>query len=165
MKTIWLPTLIVVFLLFCANGSQAQNAQTKLNQVDLSKQFVGSWTGEIAKDTTLMWDIKSIGTGEECDYKYVTKGRTIIEGKQLWGYVKGIDKYIIAVITEKPDIEIYAFWFITKNKYLMLQYGDISNPEKADIKYEGEFKTPDNYAETYLVNNKPVKTYSFTRVK
>jgi hypothetical protein len=165
MKTLRAATMIVAFLLLCSYGSQAQNAQTKLNQVDLAKQFVGSWTGEIAKDTILMWDIKSIGTGEECDYKYITKGRTIIEGKQLWGYVKGIDKYIIAVITEKPDIEIYAFWFTTKNKYLMLQYGDISNPEKADIKYEGEFKSPETYVETFFMNNKPVKTYGYKRVK
>jgi hypothetical protein len=40
------------------------------------------------------------------------------------------------------------------------------NPDKASInKYNGEFKSPDVYEETYIVNNKPVRTYSFTRVK
>lgn len=165
MKKFCLTIAIAVFLLFCLNEIQAQPTQTKLNQVELAKQFVGSWSGEIAKDTILNWNIKSVGTGEDCNYKYVTKGKTIIKGKQLWGYVKGIDKYIVAVITEKPDIEIYAFWFTAKNKYIMLQYGDISNPEKASIKYEGEFKTPETFVETFFMNNKPVKTYSFVRVK
>jgi hypothetical protein len=165
MKTFFLTTLNIVFLLCFTIGIQAQTTQTKLNQIELAKQFVGSWTGEIAKDTILYWDIKSIGTGEECNYKYVTKGKTIIEGKQLWGYVKGIDKYIVAVITEKPDIEIYAFWFTTTSKYLMLQYADITNSEKASIKYEGEFKSPETFVETFFMNNKPIKTYGYTRVK
>jgi hypothetical protein len=147
MKTLLATTKTVAFLLLCSNGILAQTTQSKLDQIELAKQFVGSWTGEIAKDTILNWDIKSIGTGEECDYRYVTKGKAIIEGKQLWGYVKGIDKYIVAVITEKPDIEIYAFWFTTKNKYIMLRYSDVSDPEKADIKYEGEFKSPNMYTE------------------
>jgi len=30
---------------------------------------------------------------------------------------------------------------------------------------EGEFKSPDMFVETTIVNNKPVKTDTFTRVK
>jgi hypothetical protein len=56
------------------------------------------------------------------------------------------------------DMEIWAIWYVSKNKYIMLPYSDISNPEKASRRSEGEFKTPDMMVETTFINNKPVKT-------
>ena len=43
MKTIRLTTIFAVFLLFCVSGVQAQTTETKLNQVELYKQFIGTW--------------------------------------------------------------------------------------------------------------------------
>jgi hypothetical protein len=136
-----------------------------LNQVEIVKQWVGSWTGKIDKDTTLNWNIKSCGTGLECYYKYFSKGKLAIEGEQFWGYDKSSDKYIVAHMVKGIDIGIYVCWFTSKTKYVFVPFNDMSNPEKAYIKYEGEFKSPNIYAETKIVNNKPVNTYSFTRVK
>jgi len=165
MKKHYLTITIAVFLLICLNELQAQTTQTKLNQVELMKQLEGSWTGEMGKDTISNWNFKPVGTGEDCYWWNVTKGKTIIEGKQLWGYVKGIDKYIVAVTTEKPDIEINAVWFISKYKYVSIPFSDISNPEKASFKVEGNIKSPDIVTETTIVNDKPVITYSWKRVK
>jgi hypothetical protein len=136
-----------------------------LNQVELMKQMIGSWKGDVAKDTTLFWDVKSYGTGLECYYKYVNRGKIVSEGKQLWGYDKRVDKNIGTQMTKGEDIVLWAVWFISKNKYEMLSYSDISNPEKASWKMEGEFKSPDMFVETYIVNNKPVKTDTWTQVK
>jgi hypothetical protein len=44
MKKICFTTTIVIFLLLCTNGIQAQTTQTKLNQVELMKHFIGTWT-------------------------------------------------------------------------------------------------------------------------
>jgi hypothetical protein len=33
----------------------------------------------------LFWDAKSFGTGLECYYKTVSKGKTLMEAKQLFG--------------------------------------------------------------------------------
>jgi hypothetical protein len=165
MKALCLTTMIVVFLLISSNPSQAQTTQTKLNQVELMKQLVGSWTWRNAKDTIVNFSFKSVGSGEDCDFKCVTKGKTIMEGKQLWGYVKGIDKFIVAGINEKPDIEISAVWFTSKYKYVIIPFSDISNPEKASFKVEGDIKSPDIFTETTIVNDKPVKTDTWTRVK
>ena len=137
----------------------------ELNQVELMKQMIGSWKGDVAKDTTLFWDVKSYGTGLECYYKYVNRGKIVSEGKQLWGYDKRVDKNIGTQMTKGEDIVLWAVWFISKNKYEMLSYSDIPNPEKASWKMEGEFKSPDMFVETTIVNNKPVKTDTFTRVK
>jgi helix-turn-helix protein len=89
----------------------------------------------------------------------------IYEGKQLWGYNKKLDKLISANEIKGQDIWIAAFWFISKNKYIVVPYSDISNPQEASTKWEGEFKSPDTYVETHLVNNKPVSTDTYIRVK
>jgi hypothetical protein len=137
----------------------------ELNQVELMKQMAGSWKCETAKDTTQYYDSKSYGTGLECNYKYVTKGKTVMEGKDLWEYDKRIDKYLWAEVTKGSDIEIRVIGFITNNKYEVIQYSDIFNPEKASWKIEGEFKSPDMTVETTIVNNKTVKTETWIRIK
>jgi hypothetical protein len=165
MKTFCLTSVIVVFLLSCSNGIRAQPAQTKLDQIELMKQFIGYWKCDIAKDTTRFWDVKSYGTGLECSLKVVTRGKVVMEAKRLWGYDKRVDKYIGLELTKGMDMRIYAQWFISNYKGEAILYSDISNPEMASLKGEAEFKSPDMYIITSIVNNKPVKTDTYTRVK
>jgi len=165
MKKSCLTITIVIFLLLCTHRLQAQTTQTKLNQVELMKQFVGSWECNVAKDTTRFWDVKSYGTGLECYLKVVTKGKLIVETKRLWGYDKQIDKYIGLELTKGMDMRIFAQWFTSNNKGEAILYSDISNPEMASLKGEAEFKSPDMYIITTIVNKKPVKTETWTRVK
>jgi hypothetical protein len=155
----------VVFLLLCTNAAQAQTTQTKLDQVELMKQFLGTWKAETGKDTTRFWDVKSYGTGLECSLKVITKGKVVMEAKRLWGYDKRIDKYIGLELTKGRDMRIYAQWFTSNYKGEAILYSDISNPELASFKGEAEFKSTDMYVITTIVNNKPVKTDIWTRVK
>ena len=164
MKKLCLTISIAVFLLFLLNGLQAQTNQTNLNQTELMKQFIGSWKFDWGKDTTGLFEIKPFGTGLECYYNSVTKGKILMEAKQLWGYDKKIDK-IVYVNLEKGNIEIGAVWFISNNKYIGIPYSDIANPEKASFKYEGEFKSPNLLVETLNKNGIPLKTYTYTRTK
>jgi hypothetical protein len=165
MKTFCLTTMIAVFLLLCSNGIQAQTTQTKLNQVELLKQFSGSWKCDIAKDTTAFWDARSYGTGLECNYKTVTKGKVVIEAKELYGYDRSSDKCICAGLIRGKDIAIYSFWFTSKDKYIELPYSDISNPEKASFKVDGKVVSPDKLVETIFVNHKPIRIDTWTRIK
>jgi hypothetical protein len=136
-----------------------------LNQLELIKQYYGSWKGDNAKDTTEFYDAKPYGTGLEGNFKYVVKGEIIMEGKQLWGYDKVVDKYIFTNVIKGNDFETYAFWFVSKNKYICIPYSDINNPEMAFFKLEGEFKSPNELIETTSVNNKPNKPHLYTRVR
>jgi hypothetical protein len=88
-----------------------------------------------------------------------------LEGKQLRGYDKDIDKFIFSGMMKGTDMNVFAGWFISKNKYQFIPYNDISTPEMASWKIDGEFKTPDMIFETTSVNNKIVKTDTWTRVK
>jgi hypothetical protein len=144
---------------------QAQTTQTKLNQIELGKQFLGTWKGELAKDTFNIWEQKLFGTGMEATIKIVTKGKIITEGKAIMGYDKKNDKLIEADLLEGSDIMVYAFWFTSKNTCIQIPYEYISNPEKAPSKTTFEFKSPDLYIETYTQNNKVVAVYENFREK
>jgi hypothetical protein len=165
MKTLLNFTLIAGLLIICIKDAQAQSAESKPDQVELMKQFIGSWKSEWTKDSTVFWDAKTYGTGFESSFKLVTQGKTIVEGKQLWGYDKVVDKFIIAEMVKGGDIQLYAEWFVSKSRYVMSYYKDISNPEMASWKIEGEFKSPDMFVETIIVNNKSTKTNTYKREK
>ena len=137
----------------------------ELNQVELMKKFLGNWKAEFGKDTIAYFDQKAFGVGQEVFIKGTSKGKMISEGKQLWGYDKKLDKIIFASELKGQDFKIVALWFISKNKYVGFQYSDISNPENASNKTEGEFISPDSYVETIIVNNKTVRTDTYTRIK
>jgi hypothetical protein len=147
-------------------GKNVPNESSKeLNQVELMKQMVGTWKLESAKDTTIYFDFKPYGTGLEGILKWMNKGKIVTEAKQLWGYDSKIDKYTISMIVKGTDIEIIAFCFTSKSKFVVVPYSDILNPEVASWKYEGEFKSPDVYIETLIVNKKAVKTDTYNRAK
>ena len=165
MKKFCLTVIISVSLLIWTNRLQAQNTLTKLNQVELIKQFINNWKGEIGRDTTAFWEIKSNGTGLECNFKYVTKDKIVMEGKQLWVYDKKVDKFILSSPTNGMDNWISGLWFTSKNKSLIVPFSDISNPEKASVILEMEFKSPDMFIQKTIVNNKIVKTDAYNRIK
>ena len=90
----------------------AKNSETskELNQVELLKQFLGTWKGEIAKDTTSILQNKNymvlvlLGT-----IKTVTKGKTIMEGKAIIGYDKKSDKFLETDLIKGSDIMVLEF--------------------------------------------------------
>jgi hypothetical protein len=143
----------------------ASEPSKELNQVELMKQWIGTWKCDIAKDTTAVWVETSYGTGLEGIYKYATKGKFFLEGKEFAGYDKRFDKYIAAQMVRGKDIEIYAVWFTSKYKCILLPFSDISNTESASFRTESTFTSSDIEVDTTFVNNKPVKTETWTRVK
>jgi hypothetical protein len=166
MKKKLLLTAIAALLLFCVNGLLAQNTQTKLNQIELMKQFIGSWKCDIAKDTAIITDITPFGTIVEENYQIVTKGKILDSGKQLWGYDKESDKLITAQVSiSSPNIYIMAFWWISKNIFEGVLFQDISNSENATLKWKIEFKSTDLFSMTTIQNNKVVASHAYTREK
>lgn len=166
MKKIYFITFIALFLLLCTNWIQAQTKDARLNQVELMKQFLGKWKGEIGQDTAIIGENTPFGTGMECNSQIVCKGKILDSVKQLLGYDKKTDKYIIAeLIKSSPVIEICATWFTSENTGEMVLLQDISDPGNASLKWKFEFKSPDLIVQTALQNNKVVKIITVTRVK
>ena len=165
MKKLFPFPMIAVCLLLFTIAIQAQTPQAKLNQIELMKLQIGIFKCDDNKDTTVFWEGKSYGTGLDCYYKNVVKGKTVREGRELRGYDKSIDKFICASLDKGKDIELKAVWFTSKNVYEYIRYSDVSNPEKASWKIVGEFTSPDVVVETTAENNKTTKIETYTRIK
>jgi len=173
MKTFYLTIMIVVFLLLCTTGTEAQTTQTQLNQVELMKQFLGTWKCELGKDTNyfkfseIISETKSFGNGGIEGYqKILHKDKILSEEKFVSGYDKKSDKYINALIRkDKPEISLGLVWFTSSNTCERIPFEFISNPEQATPIFIYEFKSTDSMIGTVIENNKTVGTFKWFRIK
>lgn len=162
MKTFYKSLLIAIFYLISINGTQAQTNQIKLDQVELMKQFIGTWKCELGKDTFLISENTPFGTGMLSNSQIVTKGLALDSIIQLYGYDKNADKFIIAEqIKSSPVIEICTTWFTSGSTGEII----VTNPENAPFKFRFEFKNPDTIVQTAVRNGKVVKEITGTRIK
>jgi hypothetical protein len=147
-------------------GVQAQTTQTKLDQVELTKQFIGTWKTEYGKDTIGILNARPFGNGSERDIIISTKGVVINSVKALFGYDKEMDKMIEAILYKSsPNLIINVWWATSKNTFEGVPLKDFSNPENALLKFKCELKSPDVFIITNISNNKVVGTYTYTREK
>jgi hypothetical protein len=162
MKTFYKSILIVGFILISIPGLLAQQPENKLNQVELMKQFIGSWKCELGKDTIIIGDNMAFGTGLVCNSQIIVKGRIINSVKQLYGYDSKIDKFIVAELIEiSPVIEICNTWFTSANAGELV----VTNPDNAPFRFKFEFKNPDLIVQTAIQNDKVIKEIFLTRIK
>ena len=166
MKTSYSCTLIVIILLLCTKLLQAQTTQTKLNQMELMKQFLGIWKGELAKDTVLMMNFTSYGKAIEHNYKIVTKGKILYSGKEIYGYNQKYDKIVLAAITDNSSrISLDACWFSSKDTGNLVGYQYIANPEKSTFKMQWILVPPDSARRIVYQNNKIISVSTYFREK
>jgi len=163
MRRILVAVFAMVF--FCAYSSVAQAQQQKLNQVELVKQFLGHWRVDVARDTVTYVIIAPFGTGFTCDFRTVVKNKTISEMKELYGYDSKLDKYVAASLEKGKDIEIWALWFTSNTKYEGVHFVDVSNPDKAKIRLEGEIKSSDECLQTAFIDGVVAGAEDFKRIK
>jgi hypothetical protein len=165
MNKSFLILVIAGFLIIGLSEVQAQTTQPKLNQVELIKQMLGNWRVDFAKDTTQYWSIEPFGTGITCYAKTVVKNNTISETRELYGYDSKLGKYVVASLEKGKDIEMWVLWFTSNNKYIGIHYTEVSNPDKASLKVEGEIKSPDDVIQTTLISGKAIGSEEFKRIK
>ncbi len=137
----------------------------KLNQAELLKIFLGSWKSEIAKDTFYTAQYKMVGNGIEGSVQIASKGKIIMQGRQMVGYDKRIDKLVETDLVEGTDYQIYGMWFTSENAITEVPYEYISNPDKAPAIWKYEIKSPDSFVWYIIENNKTTGTYTFHREK
>ena len=166
MKTFSLTLKAAIIILFSIGNVAAQPKQPKLNQIELMKKFIGKWKGEAGKDTIVIAENMEFGTGIESTGQIMAGGKIIDSARQLYGYDKSIDKFIISeLLKSSPFIELLAAWFTSEKSGEMVLYKDISDPEKAKYKWKFEFRSTDTIVQTALVNNKVYKEVIMSRVK
>jgi len=165
MKTFCLTTLIVAFLFLSTNRMQAQTAQTKLNQIELNKQFLGTWKAINGNEITTI-ECKLFYNGIETYFKTEKEGKIVVENKLLLGYDKKLDKLVECGIGSDDEcIAVYAAWFTSENKMEEVLLEDISKPANSIFRMIFEFKSSDVFVLTYFENDKVTGTYTFNREK
>ena len=155
MKRSCLTSIMVVFMLLFTNKIQAQTTQTQLNQVELMKQFTGTWKCKFGEDATFVMEAKPYCNGQEFYWKTEANGKILSEGKSLFGYDRISERILdFQIVSNSPDIILWAGLFTSPNIYEAILLKDISSPEKATTKWKYEFKSPDMLVCTYTVNGK-----------
>jgi hypothetical protein len=141
MKKLSLTALILVSLLFISVGIQAQATQTKLNQLELAKQFLGTWQGDTGKDTVQMWEGKLYGKAVMTNVYTVIKGVKSDSYLCSFGYDDRDDKLKGFNLFPNAD---YATWIgvFATDKMFKVEALDTFKPETKGWKNEFEFKTP-----------------------
>jgi hypothetical protein len=161
MNTFYKTILIVGFVLIGTFELRAQRTDNKLNQVDLMRKFVGRWKCELGKDTVLIGDNIAFGTGLVCNSQIITNGKILNSVKQLYGYDKKNDKFIVAELIESsPVIEICTSWFTSQNTGELI----VINPDNAPYKFKFVFKNDDLIVQTAIQNDKVIKEITITRI-
>jgi hypothetical protein len=165
-KKAYLNTMIALFILCCTNGIQAQTTQGKLNQVELLKQFNGTWKTDITIDTITTIECNPYGNGQDMYMKTETNGKITSEARALIGYDKERDILIEAyMMKNNPEVYLYARWFISQNTLQEIYLKDISNPEQAIYKWTLELLSSNSFIVTKTENNIPIGKYTFYRKK
>ena len=107
----------------------SQSDKKELDQVELMKQWIGTWKCEITKDTVIIWDLKPFGKGYELDYKNIANGKSIYEIKDLWVFDSKSEKWICFSLEGSGIYNMFYGKFISSNKFTWDSF-DIANPEK-----------------------------------
>lgn len=162
MKPFYKIVLLTGFILIAMTVAQAQITETKLNQIELMKQFIGTWESDFGNGTVLTSNNKPFGNGLICTSKIVNNNKTLDTVTQLYGYDKIEDKFIIAELKESSDeIEICSAWFTSKSKGEIV----ITNPENAPYRFTFEFKSPGIILQRAIEDDKMVNEITLTREK
>lgn len=135
--------------------------EMNLNQFELIDQYNGYWTGEIGKDTIEIWDGKRTANGIEANVRTMYKDKTLTQGRTTLVYDRSIDKFIGTDMYEGQPPTVFTLNFKTEHSGEIVMIKDISNPDKATFKILFDFKTPREYTQTMVRNNKSVKVNAY----
>ncbi len=162
MKKLTKLVLFSLLILFNMNKIQSQTSETKLEQVELMKQFLGVWKAEFGDGSVFTSENKQFGNGMSSNSQIINNNGEVIESViQLFGYDKKTDKFIIAELkTSSPVIEICSIWFTSKQKGEIV----ITNPSNAPFSFKFEFKSSDTILQSAIKDNQIVNKVVLSRV-
>ena len=149
----------------------AQSSENSLDQAELMKQFVGTWTHEIDEDSIRLWKVTPYGLGYEMFWNLKIKGESSYTRKGIAGFTAKYQK-VNWFSLGKVDIWPYRRLgeFVTEDKLVMEYYN--FDHSKIVGKWEVIFVTPDKFKTTTKRRGKSgtwddavVSEYIYTRVK
>ena len=150
----------------------AQSSQQDLDQVELMKQFIGSWTAEIAVDTTFLWEIIPFGTGNGYteNLYFKAKGETYGTHKGIIGTPGKSETWTLVILWQGGNISIDKGKFVSDKRINLERFPqDLS---RVTATMDMILLTPDKFTMIYkhrgmveTWDNATVSEWTWTRVK
>jgi hypothetical protein len=165
-KTLFLTTLVFVFLQVCSPGIQAQTAESDLDQLKLNQNFsVGTWQRIVGKDTVEVVETQQYGNAFVTNVYFVINGKKSFSYASNYGFSSKEGKFNGFILLPNG---IYQTWIglYTTKKMFCADIVQNFNPEKVIRKIEIVYDTPTNMTHT-RINSEGVKTreVKFSKVK
>ena len=124
-----------------SDNLHAQHSGQDLDQVELMKQFIGTWKYEDGSDTTEFWEALPLNKGYETKWSWQIKGETTITAKGIIGFTPEYRNVTWCSLWENGMTSRDFGKFVTDKKLVMDRY-DI-NLDNVTASYELTFITPD----------------------
>ena len=170
MKLIGTLLISSIFAICFSFSATAQSSGMDLDQVELMKQFSGTWKTEIGEDSTLIWEAIPFGKGYEIIVTWKAKKEPYLTAKGILGLTDKLKRVNFILLYPGGGMEIASGEFVSENKLELKAY----NYDHSMIlaKYELNFPTPDKWnaivkvkgsAETW--DDARVIKYNYSRVK
>jgi hypothetical protein len=158
-------TMIAVFFLVCSIGVQAQTTQAQLNQMELMKQFLGTWQANAGKDTIEVWEFKQLGNAYLINTSQVVKGQKTPLYVNNMGFDSKAGKFKGYTLWLNGGYGTWIGSFTAKEKFLGDFVTDF-NPETVYLKFQSVSVSPNEWIFTQITKD-GVKTleYKFNKVK
>ena len=166
MKTLCSTMAIILCLLSCVNGIQAQSTQPKLDQLKLAEAlFIGTWQYNVNKDTVEYFEVQQHGNIFVENQYRVIKGNKTLRLLYVHGYSPEEDKFNIFVINSDGYYETWIGKFTNEKRY-SIDIVQNFNPEKVQGKVEAIIDQQKNMtAIFYDINGVKTGEYKWIKIK
>jgi hypothetical protein len=163
MKRISLVITITILLFVCINRINAQTLQTKLNQVELYKQFLGKWQLTVSKDTIEISEGQLYGEAVIITVSQVIKGKKFDYYKCFMGYDPKDGKIKGFIVMPNADFITWVGMFTNEKEFSGETFYsfDLENPWE---KWEYDFVNPKECIVTINTIGVKTKEYKYYKV-
>ena len=146
-KKIYLTTLVLVFLLTCSTGIQAQTAKPNLDQVKLMPQRSGTWEATSDKDTIWVREHQEYGKAFTANVYYIVKGTKTPYYISNSGFDTKDGKFKGFTLYAKGNYTTWIGLWTTDKKFSIDGVQNFK-PESVSYKVEYFYETPTSMTET-----------------
>jgi hypothetical protein len=165
MKKLGFTAVLVVFLLFLFNGIQGQTTQLQLDQVQLMKQYLGTWQLVVNKDTTELLEFTQNGNIFTNNVYYMIKGKKSHFNVQVYCYSPVEKKFYGFVAMQNGMYSTSIGSFVTDKKEVFDMVQNF-NPDQLVWKYEINFESSNSMTLTDLTpTGVKASEYKLTKLK
>jgi hypothetical protein len=165
MKKLCFLTTILVILVLCTNVLQAQTTKPQLSQIELMKQFLGTYQANVGKDTTEVWESQLYGNGVIINVSQVIKGKKSPLYVNNTGFNADEGKLIGFILNQNATYTTWTGQFTDDKNFSGMLMNNFK-PEQAWGKFAFVFINPQEWTlVTHDMNGVKTTDLKYTKVK